>query len=507
MAGRDRAALGGILAAAGALAAGEALASIARGVPSPVLSVARVVIDLAPAAVREPAIETLGTSDKPALLLGVLVLSALVGAGAGVLSRRRPAAGAAVIAVFGLLGLLAAQTDPRATLLGGVVAAVVGVVTGVLLLRWLVDGAEPPRVEPQAAADGARRSFLWRGTATAVGVAVGGAVVTARSRRTAAGTPGAAPAALPPPADPLPTVPAAASLDVPGITPLVTPSSDLYRIDTALVVPRVDPRRWTLRVEGMVDRPARLGLTDLYGMEQVELDCTIACVSNEVGGDLVGTVRWQGVPLRSLLDAAGVRSGATQVVGESVDGFTAGFPIEAATDDRRALVALGIGGEPLPAKHGFPARLVVPGLYGYVSATKWLSRIRVNRLEDEDGYWIPRGWSKLGPVKTQCRIDVPGARRIPAGPTAVAGVAWAPTRGISRVEVQVDDGPWQDARLGDGLGPLAWRQWVWTWDARPGSHTIRARATDGTGAVQTDVRTPVAPDGATGYPVRRIAVD
>jgi DMSO/TMAO reductase YedYZ molybdopterin-dependent catalytic subunit len=504
---RGRAAASGVLAAGVALTAGEVASSLVDTIPSPVLSVARVVIDLSPLGLREAAIGTLGTSDKPALIAGVLVLSALFGLALGLAARRWPTAATAAIALFGTVGLLAAQTDPRATLLGGAAAAVIGVGAGVLSLRALLARAAPAPVEAQAAASSARRGFLQASGLAAGGIVLGTGVVKARglaSSRVA--TSGPVPTALPQVASPLAGVPVTASLEVPGISPLVTPTGDFYRIDTALVVPKIDAGRWRLEIDGMVRSPLRLGLAELSAMDQVERDCTIACVSNEVGGDLVGTARWQGVPLAAVLERAGVDARASQVMGESVDGFTAGFPVEAATDGRGSLIALGMNGAPLPAKHGYPARLIVPGLYGYVSATKWLKAIRLNRMEDEDGYWIPRGWSKLGPIKTQCRIDVPGSSRIPAGPTAVAGVAWAPTRDVQRVEVQIDDGPWHDATLGPGLGRNVWKQWTWTWEATPGQHVVRARATDGRGEVQTDRRAPVDPDGATGYPSRRVKV-
>ena len=299
---------------------------------------------------------------------------------------------------------------------------------------------------------------------------------------------------------PLLAPPPGASLDFEGLSPLFTPNADFYRIDTALAVPRVDLESWRLRVTGMVQEPTTYGFEDLQALPQVEADVTLACVSNQVGGDLVGTARWQGVRLRDLLERAGVQPGATQIVGRSVDGFTAGFPTEVALDGREALVALGMNGEPLPLDHGFPARLVVPGLFGYVSATKWLSEIELTTLEDVDGYWIPRGWSKLAPVNTQARIDVPRyAARLPAGRHAVAGVAWAPTRGISAVEVSVDGRPWQEAALSVPLSDDTWRQWVLQWDAAPGRHEIRARATDGSGAVQTAEEVAPRPDGASGY--------
>ncbi|MCW2616711.1 MAG: Sulfite oxidase-like oxidoreductase, molybdopterin-binding subunit, partial [Frankiales bacterium] len=295
---------------------------------------------------------------------------------------------------------------------------------------------------------------------------------------------------------------AAASLGVPGITPVVTPTRDFYRIDTALVVPQVDPRTWSLTIGGRVDRPVVLSYEQLLAMPQVEADITISCVSNEVGGDLVGHARWQGVLLRDVLALAGVQSGATQVVGTSVDGFTAGFPTTYATDDRFTMIALAMNGEPLPVVHGFPARLVVPGLYGYVSATKWLERIDLRTLEEFDGFWIPRGWSKLGPVKVSSRFDVPrSGSGVDAGPVVVGGVAWAPGRGrgITAVEVRVDGGPWQSAALGGALSEDSWRQWSWTWPATPGLHLLEVRATDRTGEVQTERYAPVAPDGASGY--------
>ncbi|OMQ14879.1 hypothetical protein A7K94_0213450, partial [Modestobacter sp. VKM Ac-2676] len=293
---------------------------------------------------------------------------------------------------------------------------------------------------------------------------------------------------------------------VPGLTPLFIPNAEFYRIDTALRVPTVDPAGWQLEVRGMVDQPFTLSYDELLAMPQIEADVTLTCVSNEVGGDLVGNARWQGVPLRALLERAGVQQGATQLLSRSVDGFTAGFPTITALDLEEAMVAVGMNGEPLPAEHGFPARLVVPGLYGYVSATKWLATIELTDW-DVDGYWIPRGWAKEGPIKTASRIDVPRpGGTVTAGRQPIAGVAWAPTRGIEGVEVRIDDGPWRQAELAERLDVDCWRQWYLTWDATPGRHRIAARATDGAGELQTDARTPVAPDGASGYPVIEVDV-
>ena len=287
---------------------------------------------------------------------------------------------------------------------------------------------------------------------------------------------------------------------VTGISPIVTPNSDFYRIDTAIVVPSVDVNDWKLSISGMVDNPYTMTFRELIDMGLVETPVTLSCVSNKVGGNLVDNAVWRGVPLADVLNRAGVQRGATQIVGRSVDNWNSGFPTEYAFDGRVALVAVSMNGEPLPAEHGFPVRLVIAGLYGYVSATKWLEEIRLTTWEGFDSYWVPRGWAKRGPIKTQSRIDVPrrGAR-VRAGRVAVAGVAWAPTRSIERVEVQVDDGRWVRAELSNNMSVNSWRQWVYAWDATPGKHRIRCRATDGTGSTQTSETRPPAPDGATGW--------
>ena len=305
------------------------------------------------------------------------------------------------------------------------------------------------------------------------------------------------------------TGPGVASFDVDGLSPYLVPNRDFYRIDTALVVPNVNPDTWSLKVSGMVSNPFEITFDELMSLPQVEQAVTLSCVSNEVGGTLVGNALWQGVPLGTLLQHAGVQPDASQVVGRSVDGFTAGFPTAALTTDRPALVAVGMNGEPLPVLHGFPARLVVAGLYGYVSATKWLTEIRLTTLDAFDGYWVPRGWSKQAPIKTESRIDVPrSGAPLQAGTVPIAGVAWAPGpgRGITRVQVQVDDEPWQDAKLGEVLSGNTWRQWMLAWEATAGTHTLRVRATDGTGETQTEDKAPPEPDGATGWDSRRVTV-
>ncbi|MCY4135141.1 MAG: molybdopterin-dependent oxidoreductase [bacterium] len=293
-----------------------------------------------------------------------------------------------------------------------------------------------------------------------------------------------------------------------GIAPLITPNEDFYLIDTALSYPQIDPADWSLRIHGMVDQEVEISFDELLDLGLVREQVTLSCVSNRVGGRLVGNAEWVGVPLATVLDQAGVQPQATQIVGRSVDRWTAGFPTAVALDGRIAMVAVQMNGEPLPISHGFPARLVVAGLYGYVSATKWLSDIELTTWEAFDGYWIPRGWSKEGPIKTQSRIDVP--RRdstIDPGPTAIAGVAWAPTRAIEKVEVQVNNEDWVEAELSRETTINSWRQWMVTWNATLGEHQVRVRATDGTGTTQTSEISNPAPDGATGWHTIQVRAD
>jgi DMSO/TMAO reductase YedYZ molybdopterin-dependent catalytic subunit len=355
--------------------------------------------------------------------------------------------------------------------------------------------------------DAGRRRFLGAAAGVVVLAAGSAAIgrwageraraVTADLRRFVVPRPQVAAAPVPPGTDP----------PVPGLTEFITPNDAFYRIDTALRIPASTAADWRLRIHGMVDREVEFTMDDLLRRPAVEKLITLTCVSNEVGGDLVGNARWIGYPLADLLATAGIRPDADMVLSTSIDGFTAGTPVAAVTDGRDALLAVGMNGEPLPVAHGYPARLVVPGLYGYVSATKWVVDLELTRFDRAQAYWTKRGWSALGPIKTASRIDVPRAfGSVAPGPTVVAGVAWAQHRGVAAVEVQVDDGPWQPADLAPEYSVDTWRQWTWRWDAPPGSHTLRARATDGTGRVQTAELADPVPDGATGLHTRTVTV-
>ena len=503
-----RPAIAGVSAALVALATAEVVARLLTSGSSPVLAVGQEVIDRVPPAVEDAAIATFGTADKTVLLAGILVVSLAIGAVLGLAAARRFGMAVGGFVVFAGVGVAAVAARPGGSTLVAAVAVTAGAMAGLALLHRLLAapaetaGAPAPGLSPASPTDPPhtdRRGFLrLAGTAAGV-VAVAGLAGRGAARWLGRGT-DPAEVVLSPVSSPLPAPSAGASLEVDGLSPLFTPNASFYRIDTALAVPRVDVESWRLRVTGMVSSPFELSYEDLLALPQVESDITLACVSNQVGGDLVGNARWRGVRLTELLERADVQPGATQIVGRSVDGWTGGFPTEVALDGRECLVAVAMNGEALPRDHGFPARLVVPGLFGYVSATKWLSEIELTTLEAFDAYWVPRGWSKQGPVETQSRIDVPRfAARLPAGRQPVAGVAWAPVRGIDRVEVSIDGGPWLAAALSEPLSRDTWRQWVYDWDATPGRHEIRTRATDGEGEIQTAEEVAPRPGGATGY--------
>jgi DMSO/TMAO reductase YedYZ molybdopterin-dependent catalytic subunit len=493
---RPVAALVGLATGLLAFGAAELVAALTGPSSEPLVAVGDAFVDLTPAWLKDFATSTFGTSDKLVLLVGAVVVLAALCALAGIVAARGRFRGPWVVLVLAMIAAIAALTRPDATILSVLPSAAAAIV-GALVLSTLVDRLETasrPGVGPD------RRALL-----RTVGVVAGsGAVALAAGRLLGSGTRNAeasrAAIRLPAPADPGPALPAGVEVGVAGVTPFRVPAGDFYRIDTALVVPRVRADDWRLRIHGLVDREVRLDYAALLAGRLVERDVTLACVSNEVGGDLVGNATWLGLPIGPLLRQAGPRSEADMVLSKSVDGFTVSTPLAALTDGRDALLAVGMNGAPLPLEHGFPVRMVVPGLYGYVSATKWVVDLEVTRFDRDVAYWTGRGWAERAPVKTASRIDVPrDGARLAAGRVAVAGVAWAQHRGIQRIEVRVDGGPWQEARLGAEASIDTWRQWVLPWDAAPGRHTLRVRATDGTGAPQTGVETPVIPDGATGW--------
>ena len=462
------------MSAGAGIAAAEVVGILTGPGSTPVLAVSDLVVDLTPPWAKDAAIAAFGTNDK-------LFLFAVVGPrGRG---RRRAGRGAGEPpGRLGHPGHGAARGGlrrggahpPRPRACSACCRPCVAGAVGVLLLRVLLRRVAPSpedRAAPGTPVPPARRAVLVGGTgAAALGVGLGARAVSSAG---SGGAESRAAVVLPAAVEPAPAVPATATFDdVRGLAPFRTPSTDFYRIDTALVVPSVRTADWSLRITGLVEREVELGWEDVLARTQVEHWATLSCVSNPVGGDLVGNALWRGVLTADLLAEAGPRPEADMVLSRSVDGFTAGSPVGALTDGRRSLLAVAMNGEPLPAQHGFPARLVVPGLYGYVSATKWVVELRLTRFDDDQGYWTPRGWSALGPVKISSRIDVPGGS-VPAGPTVVAGMAWAMDVGVSAVQVRVDGGDWAEAELSDAGTTSTWRQWRWEWDAAPGSHDAR----------------------------------
>ncbi len=404
----------------------------------------------------------------------------------------------------------AAASRPESTALAAL-PSLLGAGVGMFVLQRLAQlvrdvASTQPRTLPGELAG--RRAVIGLSAVVAIGAATGviGDWLGARLRGATASRNAIK---LPVPADPAPALPSGVNVGVKGMEPFITPNKDFYRIDTALSVPLLKAESWTLKIHGMVDKEVTLTWAELLGGSLVERDLTLMCVSNEVGGDLTSTARWIGMPIKPLLERAGLSKDADMVLSTSSDGFTASTPLETLTDGRDAILAIGMNGEPLPLEHGFPVRMVVPGLYGYVSATKWVVDLEVTRFDKAEGYWTPRGWSERGPVKTGSRIDVPSnGHGLKAGTIAVAGIAWAEHRGIKGVQVRVDEGDWQAATLGAEDSVDTWRQWYFAWDATnaaSGKHTLEVRATDGDGATQTSDSAPPAPDGATGW--HRISVN
>ncbi|GLF99200.1 molybdopterin-dependent oxidoreductase [Streptomyces yaizuensis] len=538
------AAVAGLLSGAAALTVAHAAAVRERPTTSPVVAVGGAMIDRVPTAVKDWAIRAFGENDKAVLQLGIVAVLAVAAAvlGRAALTHRR--AGAAGVLLFGAVGAWAALGRPDAAGPLDALPSLAGALAGALVLYVLTGRLAPRRAAAPGpgtapAADSAagattshtqtdarthtqthsgsrgrgadeppwdRRGFVAAATAAAaLSAGAGGLARTLGRARSGDAASAREAVTLPPPVSPARPVPRAARLPIPGVSPFITPVKDFYRVDTALVVPEVDATRWRLRIRGTgVTRPADLSFADLLGRGLIERDITLTCVSNEVGGPYVGNARWIGVPLAGLLAACGVRppsrgGPADQLVARSVDGMTIGTPVEDVMDGRDALLAVGMNGEPLTFEHGFPVRMVVPGLYGYVSACKWIEELELTTFDAYDAYWVKRKWARRAPVGTQSRIDTPRPFSRPdAGPVMVAGVAWAQRRGIRRVEVSVDDGPWRDAVLAAEDSRDTWRQWSFAWRPEPGTHTLTVRATDGDGAVQPAERTRPFPDGARG---------
>ena len=546
-------AVAGVLAGAVAIGVAQLAAGLTVPQSSPVLAVGQAAIDLTPLPVKNFAISTFGTQDKTALLGGILVVLALYAAVVGIVALRRLTFGLWGLALFAAIGLAAALTRPNSTP-EYVVPTLAGAAAGAFALARLARAATGPTVvssrapdsprkltppdlptppdiparpaepaEPEKAPSysftylpnpddqgparwpGRRRFLITSGTAAAVataGTLVGRELITRRNVSQAR-----AAVRLPRPAVPAPPLPAGSNLNIPGLSSFITPNDSFYRVDTALILPQVDPATWQLRIHGMVQREVTLTFAELLKRPLIEDYVTLTCVSDPVGGPYVGNAKWLGASLAALIRLARPLAGASQLLCTSVDGFTSGTPLTVVLDGREALLAVAMNGTALPVEHGFPARMVVPGLYGYVSATKWVTDIEVTTFAAASAYWLQRGWSQQAPIKTESRIDVPaGGASLRPGLTPVAGVAWAQHKGIAAVQVRVDGGPWHQARLAAVPGIDTWRQWVWEWPATPGNHLLEARATDQTGYTQTPVQAQPPPNGASGYPSATVSV-
>jgi DMSO/TMAO reductase YedYZ molybdopterin-dependent catalytic subunit len=491
-------AFSGVLAALVGTAAGHLVAALLDPASSPVLAVGSQVIDLTPTPLKEWAIRQFGSNDKTILvgsvLVGVIVLSAV----AGLLAKRRFGIGAGLLVLLVAVAGFTALNRPSSSW-SDAVPSVVAAVAGVAALWVLVGRRAKPAVEGDADAAGegpSRRGVLLAAGGLAAAAAVMGTagrlIGNARSKLEAL--------VFPTPADPAPAFPKGIEGDYPGITPFRIAGDQFYRVDTRLDVPVVDIEGWSLTIEGMVDKKVTFTFDDLMEMPLIERDITLTCVSNSVGGPYVGGARWIGVRLSDLLEKAGVQDGVDQILSTDVDGMTIGTPYELATDGRDAMIALGMNGEALPREHGYPARMVIPGLYGFISACKWIERIKLTTYAADTSYWTDREWATDAPIKISSRIDTPKVlEQIEAGETFIGGVAWAQQNGgVARVQVQVDGGKWEDAQLGPSAGNDYWRQWYFPWTAESGSHSISSRVIDGNGQTQTAVRAEPFPEGSSG---------
>ncbi|HEY5978789.1 MAG TPA: molybdopterin-dependent oxidoreductase [Microlunatus sp.] len=507
-------ALAGVLAAVAALGVGHAVAAaMSRPAASPLIAVGSVAVDAAPTPVKEVAVRLLGTWDKPVLIGGIAVVLLVAAAGIGLLAWQRPRPALVAIGALGLVGMAAALVRSGLSA-GGVWSAVPSVVAGAVGMAslTLITRASRPRDRAPDLApaltnptidDGSRRRFLATlagvGLLAAVGAGVGDAVNRTRlAARELIRLPRPRSAAAPIPD----------GVQVAGVQTFTTPSDAFYRVDISLVTPRVDVGSWTLTIDGGVERPLALTYDQLLALPLIERDITVACVSNEVGGAYVSSARWLGVPFSEILARVGVRPGVDQVFSYSSDsGYTCSTPYAAVSDGRDAMIAVGMNGMPLPDAHGFPARMVVPGLFGFVSATKWLERIEFTSYAERTAYWTEREWATDAPVLTQSKIEVPASLGTLRPDRLIAGTAWAQRRGIEKVEIRIDDGAWDEVTLAATAGIDTWRQWSYRYEGGAGRHTAQVRATDGTGTVQPKERTKVFPSGARGWHQIQFSVD
>lgn len=502
------AALAGVAAAGVVLSVAELIGAFFTARATPLIALGSTFIDFTPPWLKDFAIATFGTNDKAALFAGMGVTILLLACVLGVAAYRKWSLGVAGVLLMGAVIVASVVTRASVKPLDAI-PSLIGTVAGLMVLRLLIARLWRMRGWPEMAADrsakgpgrpASRRAFFAATgvTAAASAIAATGGRMLSAARSNVTQTRDSL--KLPAPARAAPAVPAGVQSSAPGVTPWLTPNNDFYRIDTALSVPEINAGDWELRIHGLVEQEVRLSFQDLLDAELIESHVSLTCVSNPVGGNLAGNAKWLGLPIRDVLKMARPKEGADMVLSTSIDGFSASTPLEVLQDDRDAMLAIGMNGEPLPLEHGYPVRMVVPGLYGFVSATKWVVDLEVTRFEDSKAYWTQRGWSERGPIKTMARVEVPKSfARVPAGRVAIGGTAWAQTRGITKVEVQIDDGPWTEATLSDEASLITWRQWSFDWEATPGPHYIKARATDGTGEVQTDKRADPVPDGASGW--------
>ncbi|PQZ94725.1 oxidoreductase [Arthrobacter sp. MYb227] len=474
---------------------------------APLVAMGSIFIDMTPPWLKDLAISLFGTNDKLALFISMGIVVFLVSVSIGLLAKKsRVLASGCIILLAIVIG--AAILSRPATSFADLTPLTIGTFTGLLTLRWLCTWAEKSReqigdstAKPGTSQGSTRRKFLLGAGLSLIGAAiaagVGQSLAAARNIAEAARSALGLPIAKTPAA----ALPSGVQIDLSGMPPFVTPNKDFYRIDTALSVPRINPDDWELRIHGMVENEFTVSFNDLLEAELVENYLTLTCVSNPVGGQLVGNAKWLGYPIRKLLERAVPQAGADMVLSTSQDGFSASTPLEVLTDDRMSLLAIGMNDEPLPLEHGFPVRMVVPGLYGFVSATKWVVDLEVTRFADKVAYWSTRGWSDHGPIKLSSRVDVPRSfAKVSEGQVVMGGTAWAQTKGISGVQIQIDDGEWLDAELGSEASLDTWRQWRYVWEGgTSGNHTVSVRAIDGQGKLQTSDKAEPAPNGASGW--------